>query len=123
VPSDVIILRAGDKVPADRRLLNTVNLPFVTALGTAMPAQATVPTDKLRAAGLSTSNVTREGSPGRVLLDEVEKWGADALFVGTRDLHGMKHFLHGSVSSTVAAHAACSVEVVRPGRSTATVRG
>jgi nucleotide-binding universal stress UspA family protein len=86
---------------------------FVTARGAGMPAPAAVPVDTLRAAGLSTSNVIREGKPGPVLLDEVDKWGADALFVGTRDLHGMPHLLHGSVASAVAAHAACSVEVVR----------
>jgi nucleotide-binding universal stress UspA family protein len=92
---------------------------LVTALGTGMPVPAAGPADKLRAAGLSTSNVIRQGKPERVLLDEVEKWGADALFVGTRDLHGMQHLLHGSVSSAVAAHATCSVEVARPRRSTA----
>ena len=95
---------------------------FVTALATGMPAPAAVPADKLRAAGLSTSNVIRKGKPGRVLLDEVEKWGADALFVGTRDIHGMQHLLYGSVSSALAAHAACSVEVVRPRRITATAK-
>ena len=96
---------------------------FVTALGTGMPAPAAAPADKLRAAGLSTSHVIRQGKPGRVLLDEVEKWGADALFVGTRDIHGMQHLLHGSVASAVAAHAACSVEVARPRRSLATAKG
>ena len=96
---------------------------FVTALGTGMPARAAVPADKLRAAGMITSNVIREGKPGRVLLDEVEKWGADALFVGTRDIHGMQHLLHGSVSSAVAAHAPCSVEVARPRRSLTTAKG
>jgi nucleotide-binding universal stress UspA family protein len=96
---------------------------FVTALGTGMPAPAAVPADKLRAAGLRTSHVSREGKPARVLLAEVDKWGADMLFVGTRDLHGMQHWLHGSVSSAVAAHAACSVEVARPRRSPATAQG
>jgi nucleotide-binding universal stress UspA family protein len=96
---------------------------FVTALGTGMPAPASGPADTLRAAGLSTSNVIRQGKPGRVLLDEVEQWGADALFVGTRDIHGMQHWLHGSVASAVAAHAACSVEVVRLRRSPATAKG
>jgi nucleotide-binding universal stress UspA family protein len=95
---------------------------FVTALATGMPAPAAVPADKLRAAGLSASNIIRKGKPGRVLLDEVEKWGADALFVGTRDIHGMQHLLYGSVSSALAAHAACSVEVVRPRRITATAK-
>jgi nucleotide-binding universal stress UspA family protein len=96
---------------------------LVTALGTGMPAPAAVPTDKLRAAGLRTSTVVRQGKPGRVLLDEVEQWDADTLFVGTRDIHGMQHVLHGSVSSAVAAHAACSVEVARPRRSPASTEG
>jgi nucleotide-binding universal stress UspA family protein len=96
---------------------------FVTALGTGMPVPAAVPADKVRAAGLRTSHVSREGKPARVLLDEVERWGADALFVGTRDIHGMRHWLHGSVSSAVAAYAACSVEVARPRRSSATAQG
>jgi nucleotide-binding universal stress UspA family protein len=96
---------------------------FVTALGTGLPAPAAVPADKLHAAGMITSNVIREGKPGCVLLDEVEKWGADAVFVGTRDIHGMQHLLHGSVSSAVAAHASCSVEVARPRRSPSTAKG
>jgi nucleotide-binding universal stress UspA family protein len=96
---------------------------LVTALGTGMPAPAAVPTDKLRAAGLRTSTVVRQGKPGRVLLDEVEQWDADTLFVGTRDIHGMQHVLHGSVSSAVAAHAACSVEVARPRCSPASTEG
>jgi nucleotide-binding universal stress UspA family protein len=95
----------------------------VTAFDTGMPAPVAGPVDKLRAAGLSTSYIIRQGKPGRVLLDEVEQWGADALFVGTRDIHGMQHWLHGSVSSAVAAHAACSVEVARPRRSPATAWG
>ena len=96
---------------------------LVTARGTGVPAPAAVPADKLRAAGLSTAHVIREGKPGRVLLDEVEKWGADALFVGTRGIHGIQHLLHGSVSSAVAAQAACSVEVARARRSPATAQG
>jgi nucleotide-binding universal stress UspA family protein len=92
---------------------------FVTSCGTVRRAQAAVQVDKLRAAGLHTSHVIRKGKPGRVLLAEVEAWGADALFVGTRGIHGMKHFLYGSVSSAVAAHATCSVEVARPRQSSA----
>jgi nucleotide-binding universal stress UspA family protein len=83
----------------------------------ALATEAQVPTDaaadKLRAAGLSTSNVVRGGNPSHVLVEEAESWGADSIFVGTRDLHGFKHFLTGSVSSAVAARANCSVEVVR----------
>lgn len=72
--------------------------------------------ERLRAAGLTASEVEREGDPAHVLIAESEEWSADAIFVGTRDLHGLRHFLHGSVSSAVAAGAQCSVEVVRAGR-------
>ena len=84
---------------------------------TALAAEAQAPPDgvaaRLRAAGLTTSDVARAGNPAHVLIEEAEGWGADSIFVGTRDLHGFKHFLTGSVSSAVAARANCSVEVVR----------
>jgi nucleotide-binding universal stress UspA family protein len=57
--------------------------------------------------------VSREGEPAYVLIKEAEDWGADSIFVGTRDLHGFQHLLQGSVSSAVAARAPCSVEVAR----------
>jgi nucleotide-binding universal stress UspA family protein len=86
---------------------------IVTAVEAAMPSSLDGVADKLRAAGLTTSNVIREGNPAHVLVEEAKKWGADSIFVGTRDIHGFKHFLAGSVSSAVAARATCSVEVVR----------
>lgn len=70
--------------------------------------------ERLRAAGLDASEVTRDGDPAHVLVHESEEWGADSIFVGTRGLHGFRHLLHGSVASAVAARAQCSVEVVRP---------
>ncbi|HYG79894.1 MAG TPA: universal stress protein [Pyrinomonadaceae bacterium] len=86
---------------------------IVTALAPEAQVAPDAAADKMRAAGLSTSNVVRGGNPSHVLVEEAEGWGADAVFVGTRDLHGFKHFLTGSVSSAVAARAHCSVEVVR----------
>ena len=68
---------------------------------------------RLRDAGLSVSEVEREGDPAHALLREAEEWGADSIFVGTRGVHGLRHLLGGSVSSAVAASAQCSVEVVR----------
>ena len=72
-----------------------------------------VAAEKLRKAGLTTSEISKEGEPAHGLMREAEEWRADAIFAGTRDLHGFQHFLRGSVSSAVAAHARCSVEVVR----------
>jgi len=69
--------------------------------------------EKLRAAGLITSEAIRDGDPTYVLIHEAEEWGADSIFVGTKNLHGLKHLLQGSVASAVAAHAQCAVEVVR----------
>lgn len=69
--------------------------------------------EKLRKAGLMTCEISRDGDPAHVLIREAEEWSADSIFVGTRDLHGLQHFLHGSVSSAVAARARCSVEVSR----------
>ena len=83
------------------------------------PAPSGDPMLKLRAAGLSTSSISKEGNPAQLLLQEAKRSDADSIFVGTRDIHGIKHFLQGSVSAEVAARAACSVEVVRPGRGSA----
>ena len=69
--------------------------------------------ERLRAAGLIASVVSHAGDPATVLVQEAESWGADSIFVGTRNVHGFQHLLHGSVSAAVAARAHCSVEVVR----------
>ena len=73
--------------------------------------------EALRAASLLTSEKSVAGDPAHVLLHEAKEWSADSIFVGTRDLHGVQHLLHGSVSSAVAARAQCSVEVTRASRS------
>lgn len=91
----------------------------VTAGGALRPEARGVAGERLRAAGLAVSEVEREGDPAHVLIREAEEWSADSIFVGTRDVHGFRHLLHGSVSSAVAASAQCSVEVVRPARGAA----
>lgn len=72
-----------------------------------------VAAEKLRQAGLSTSEISKDGDPAQVLVSEAREWGADSIFVGTRDVHGFQHLLHGSVSSAIAEAARCSVEVSR----------
>ena len=91
----------------------------IIARNTLEPAMHGVAAEKLRAAGLTASEVSRDGDPAYVLVKEAEEWGADSIFVGTRDVHGFRHLLHGSVSSTVAASAQCSVEVARTARGAA----
>ena len=68
----------------------------------------------VRAAGLAVSSIVKEGDPKRVLVEEAEHWGADCIFIGARGLRRLERFLLGSVSTAVAVHAHCSVEVVRP---------
>ena len=72
------------------------------------------PIARLHAAGLFVSPVVRLGDPERVLVEEARRWDADGLFVGARGLRGIKRLLLGSVSTAVAMHAPCPVEVVRP---------
>lgn len=71
------------------------------------------PLQDLRRAGLQTSHNIRWGDAANMILEEAAEWKADTIFVGARGLGRVKRFLLGSVSSTVAAKAKCSVEVVR----------
>jgi nucleotide-binding universal stress UspA family protein len=68
---------------------------------------------KLEATGLHVSAVIRLGEAKKILLEEAEKWGADAIFVGARGHRLMDRILLGSVSYAVSARANCTVEVVR----------
>lgn len=66
----------------------------------------------LNAAGLQTETVIKAEEPKQLLISEAENWGADCIFVGARGLGTLERLRLGSVSSTVAARAHCSVEVV-----------
>jgi nucleotide-binding universal stress UspA family protein len=68
---------------------------------------------RLKAAGLEAEWEILEGDPRNVILDEAEAYRADCLFLGRRGLTAFNRFLLGSVSSAVASHAPCSVEVIR----------
>lgn len=71
------------------------------------------PAEQLRAAGLLVSSVVKWGDARRVLVQEARRWKADGIVVGARGLRGIKRFLLGSVSTGVAMHAPCSVEIIR----------
>ena len=86
---------------------------LITVLPLSSSEARDVAAEKLRKAGLTTSEIGKDGDPAHVLMREAEEWGADSIFVGTRDVHGFQHLLQGSVSSAVAAQARCSVEVSR----------
>lgn len=53
------------------------------------------------------------GQAREVILSEAEKWHADLIVVGSHGYTGWQRFWLGSVSHAVAAHAPCSVEIVR----------
>lgn len=63
---------------------------------------------------LKVTQVLREGDPKRELPKAAEEWGADCIFVGSTGFSNrFERFVLGSVSAAIAAHAHCSVEVVR----------
>jgi nucleotide-binding universal stress UspA family protein len=65
---------------------------------------------------LSVTTLVRRADPKYGLLEAAETWekdGADCIFVGATGVRGIARFLLGSVSTTVAMNAMCSVEIVR----------
>jgi nucleotide-binding universal stress UspA family protein len=69
--------------------------------------------NKLGSKGFAVTSLNKQGEAKKVLLEEAKRWGADCIFVGARGLTGIKHALIGSVSSSLAARAHCSVEIIR----------
>ncbi len=67
----------------------------------------------LRNSGMLAEAEVHCGNPGTRLIALAEEWAADCVFVGARGLSTLKRLLLGSVSTAVALHACCSVEVVR----------
>jgi nucleotide-binding universal stress UspA family protein len=70
-------------------------------------------------AALEVSHTIHAGDPKQGLLDEARGFGdggADCIFVGARGVRRVERFLLGSVSTSVAMNAPCSVEVVHPRR-------
>jgi len=53
------------------------------------------------------------GSPKRTIVEEAESWGTDLIVVGSHGYKSWERMLLGSVSQAVAAHARCSVLIVR----------
>jgi nucleotide-binding universal stress UspA family protein len=70
---------------------------------------------KIACPGASVSTLVRPHDPKYGLLDVADTWegaGADCVFVGATGVRGIARFLVGSVSTTVALNAPCSVEIV-----------
>jgi len=56
----------------------------------------------------------RKGSPKAEIIDVAAQWSADKIVMGAHGRGVCPHFRLGSVSLTVAQHAHCSVEIIRP---------
>jgi nucleotide-binding universal stress UspA family protein len=54
-----------------------------------------------------------KGHAKHEILEEAERFAADLIVLGSHGFRGLTRFLLGSVSQAVAAHAKCSVEIVR----------
>lgn len=70
-------------------------------------------TRRLREHGFLVSPVAKKGHPADILMNEAMRWKADCIFLGTRGLSRTQRFFLGSISAVVAAHAPCSVEIVK----------
>jgi nucleotide-binding universal stress UspA family protein len=54
------------------------------------------------------------GDPRTAILALAETWSADLIVLGSHGRRGWDRFLMGSVAESVAVHAHCSVEAIRP---------
>jgi nucleotide-binding universal stress UspA family protein len=58
----------------------------------------------------------KEGNVKTQIIDSAIGWSADKLILGAHGTNICPRFILGSVSRAVAAHAPCSVEIIRPGK-------
>ena len=68
---------------------------------------------KAHADGLRGSTEILSGHPKHAIIDEADAWNADLIVVSSHGYRGLTKLWLGSVSQAVAAHAKCSVEIVR----------
>lgn len=68
---------------------------------------------KLEAAGLKVETRMKQGIARGVLMDEAKEYRPDTLFVGAKGHSLVDRLLIGSTSASLAAHAPCSVEIIR----------
>lgn len=73
----------------------------------------TTAASKLQDKNWKASYHVRGGFAADEIIGEAKEWGADLIIIGTHGRKGISRFLLGSVAETVAAHAHCSVTVVK----------
>jgi nucleotide-binding universal stress UspA family protein len=69
--------------------------------------------EKLRACGWDATGVVESGDAKTVILDRIERSGADFVVVGSHGASALSRFLLGNVAAAVLRYAPCSVEIVR----------
>ena len=71
--------------------------------------------EMLADAGLAESGTVAASAdmPKEIILQNAEEWGADLIVCGSHGRRGLSRFMLGSVSEAIAAHAKCSVEIIR----------
>lgn len=87
--------------------------PGPEPLSSAMLEERSQQAAAMSTAGLDVTTEDRVGDPKHVLLDAAKEWAADCLFLGARGTSMIQRLLIGSVSTTVAQRAGCSVEIVK----------
>ncbi|MFD0871125.1 universal stress protein [Paenibacillus residui] len=57
--------------------------------------------------------ILKRGAPARTILEYAEEGGFDVIIIGSRGLGGLREFMLGSVSHSVAQHAEIPVLIVK----------
>jgi nucleotide-binding universal stress UspA family protein len=87
--------------------------PIEEAVGKRAEEAARAAASALESRGLTAEVSVQRGDPRSRIVDEADEWRADLIVVGSHGYRGLQRWLLGSVAQAVAAHASCSVEIVR----------
>jgi nucleotide-binding universal stress UspA family protein len=68
---------------------------------------------RLQSANLLVTSETLAGFPTPVVIEAARQWRADCVFIGVEKIGFFKRMVCGDFVASVAARAACSVEIVR----------
>ncbi len=70
--------------------------------------------EKLARAGFEGRTDVLIDFPRRGVVEYAKEWGADLIVLGSHGWRGIDRLVMGSVSESIALHAKCSVEIIRP---------